>query len=107
MWLEASQALTVMLNGVPTLALAGAATVRRTGLVITGSKNRPLRTALPVLLRLVILMLMSPEPFHTRYSPLLKLDTLSVSSTVPVVASVICTCSLHAALSQSSRYNAN
>ena len=57
-------------------------------------KNRPLTTALLFEFRFVTLIMTLPDRFHDRYSPPWNELSVSVSSTVPVAASMIWICSL-------------
>src|SRR5580692_2698419 len=69
-------------------------------------KNTPLTTACIPVFR-VTLIFTCPDTFHTRYTPLLKLERLLVSSTLLVFASTTCTVSTLPLLSQSTAYSAN
>src|SRR5580692_1958392 len=69
-------------------------------------KNTPLTTAFVPVFR-VTLIFTCPDTFHTRYTPLLKLERLLVSSTLLVFASTTCTVSTLPLLSQSTAYSAN
>ncbi len=61
-------------------------------------------TALAPAVRVIVITRL-PETFQSRYTPLENDEIVSVSSTLPVPASLICTCSPRPLLSQSSKYS--
>jgi len=75
------------------LPLVELVTVPPDAIVPTGSKNSALTTALVPPTLLVTVIKTCPCTAHTRYFPPRNDETVSVSSTLPLVASATCTVS--------------
>ena len=74
------------------------------GVDVVASRNKPLRTALAPACRVIVISRF-PETFQSRYTPPENDEMVWVSSTVPLTASLSCTCSPRPLLSQSSKYS--